>query len=81
VVGVVTLTGVGFKLSYIVTSTAGSMAVAVGTVLPAFLLSRAGVRSASPAGFLPFVVPSSVIAVTSAHLALARSSRQLARRV
>jgi TRAP transporter 4TM/12TM fusion protein len=39
VVGVVTLTGVGFKLSYIVTSTAGSMAVAVGTVLPAFLAS------------------------------------------
>ena len=30
VVGVVTLTGVGFKLSYIVTSTAGSMAAALG---------------------------------------------------
>ena len=39
VVGVVTLTGVGFKLSYIVTSTAGSMAAALGTVLPAWLAS------------------------------------------
>jgi len=39
VVGVVTLTGVGFKLSYIVTSTAASMAGAVGTVLPGFLAS------------------------------------------
>jgi TRAP transporter 4TM/12TM fusion protein len=39
VVGVVTLTGVGFKLSYIVTSTAASMAGAVGTVLPAVLAS------------------------------------------
>ena len=39
VVGVVTLTGVGFKLSYIVTSTAGSMAAVLGTVLPAFLAS------------------------------------------
>jgi TRAP transporter 4TM/12TM fusion protein len=35
VVGVVTLTGVGFKLSYIVTSTAGEMAAWVGTVVPA----------------------------------------------
>ena len=39
VVGVVTLTGVGFKLSYIVTSTAGSMAAALGAVLPAWLAS------------------------------------------
>jgi TRAP transporter 4TM/12TM fusion protein len=39
VVGVVTLTGVGFKLSYIVTSTAGSMAAATSSVLPAMLAS------------------------------------------
>src|SRR3712207_1732549 len=39
VVGVVTLTGVGFKLSYIVTSTAANMAGAFGTVLPAWLAS------------------------------------------
>jgi TRAP transporter 4TM/12TM fusion protein len=34
VVGVVTLTGVGFKLSYIVTSTAADMAAWIGTVVP-----------------------------------------------
>ena len=34
VVGVVTLTGVGFKISYIVTSTAGEMAGYVGALLP-----------------------------------------------
>lgn len=34
VVGVVTLTGVGFKLSYIVTSTAADMAGWIGTVVP-----------------------------------------------
>ena len=37
VVGVVTLTGVGFKFSYIVTSTAASLASAAGALLPAFL--------------------------------------------
>jgi TRAP transporter 4TM/12TM fusion protein len=37
VVGVVTLTGVGFKFSYIVTSTAASMASAAGALLPAIL--------------------------------------------
>jgi TRAP transporter 4TM/12TM fusion protein len=35
IVGVVTLTGVGFKLSYIVTSTAGEMAAWIGTAVPA----------------------------------------------
>ena len=39
VVGVVTLTGVGFKLSYIVTSAAAAMAGAAGSVLPAMLAS------------------------------------------
>jgi TRAP transporter 4TM/12TM fusion protein len=39
VVGVVTLTGVGFKLSYIVTSTAGSLAAGIAAVLPAWLAS------------------------------------------
>jgi TRAP transporter 4TM/12TM fusion protein len=39
VVGVVTLTGVGFKVSYIVTSTAAQMAGSVGTVVPAALLA------------------------------------------
>ncbi|HEX5868650.1 MAG TPA: TRAP transporter permease, partial [Beijerinckiaceae bacterium] len=39
VVGVVTLTGVGFKLSYIVTSAAAAMAGAAGSVLPAALAS------------------------------------------
>ncbi|MBX3574099.1 MAG: TRAP transporter permease [Mesorhizobium sp.] len=34
VVGVVTLTGVGFKVSYIVTSTAAEMATFVGAILP-----------------------------------------------
>ncbi|MBP1843647.1 TRAP transporter 4TM/12TM fusion protein [Rhizobium petrolearium] len=35
IVGVVTLTGVGFKISYIVTSTAAQMATFVGTLVPA----------------------------------------------
>ncbi len=35
IVGVVTLTGVGFKISYIVTSTAAQLATFFGTVLPA----------------------------------------------
>ncbi len=39
VVGVVTLTGVGFKLSYIVTSTAANMATTVSSVVPAMLAS------------------------------------------
>ncbi|CCF18839.1 TRAP transporter, 4TM/12TM fusion protein [Pseudorhizobium banfieldiae] len=34
IVGVVTLTGVGFKISYIVTTTAAQMAAFVGTILP-----------------------------------------------
>jgi TRAP transporter 4TM/12TM fusion protein len=38
VVGVVTLTGVGFKLSYIVTTTAGEMAAWIGTVVPPALI-------------------------------------------
>ncbi len=42
VVGVVTLTGVGFKVSFIVTSTAASMATWASTVLPAFLVSPQG---------------------------------------
>lgn len=37
VVGVVTLTGVGFKISFIVTSTAADMATFVGTFMPASL--------------------------------------------
>ncbi len=37
IVGVVTLTGVGFKISNIVTTSAGSLAAAFGTLLPAFL--------------------------------------------
>ena len=37
VIGVVTLTGVGFKVSFIVTSVAAQMAGWVGSVLPAFL--------------------------------------------
>jgi TRAP transporter 4TM/12TM fusion protein len=35
IVGVVTLTGVGFKISYIVTSTAADMASFIGTIVPA----------------------------------------------
>lgn len=35
IVGVVTLTGVGFKISYIVTSTAAQMATFIGTLVPA----------------------------------------------
>lgn len=35
VVGVVTLTGVGFKISYIVTTTAAEIATFVGTIVPA----------------------------------------------
>ena len=34
VVGVVTLTGVGFKISFIVTSTAADMAAWIGAFLP-----------------------------------------------
>ena len=37
VIGVVTLTGVGFKISYIITSWASAMAAAVSTVIPSFL--------------------------------------------
>jgi TRAP transporter 4TM/12TM fusion protein len=37
IVGVVTLTGVGFKISNIVTTSAGAIAAGIGTVLPAFL--------------------------------------------
>ncbi|MGF7161153.1 TRAP transporter 4TM/12TM fusion protein [Rhodoligotrophos appendicifer] len=39
IVGVVTLTGVGFKISYIVTSTAGDMAQWIGTAMPGGWLS------------------------------------------
>ncbi|MBP2312794.1 TRAP transporter permease [Azospirillum soli] len=42
IVGVVTLTGVGFKISYIVTSTAADMASWVGAVLPAWLADAKG---------------------------------------
>ena len=41
IVGVVTLTGVGFKISYIVTTTAADMSGFVGTLLPAFLFAPA----------------------------------------
>jgi len=41
VVGVVTLTGVGFKLSFIVTSTAATLAAGVGAVIPAALIGSA----------------------------------------
>jgi TRAP transporter 4TM/12TM fusion protein len=39
VIGVVTLTGVGFKISYIITSAAQTLAVGMSTVVPAFLMS------------------------------------------
>lgn len=42
VVGVVTLTGVGFKVSFIVTSTASAMAAWASDVLPVFLVSSSG---------------------------------------
>src|SRR3546814_13674539 len=42
VVGVGTLTGVGFKLSFIVTSTAAEMAGWIGTVVPAAWASPQG---------------------------------------
>jgi TRAP transporter 4TM/12TM fusion protein len=42
VVGVVTLTGVGFKVSFIVTSTASAMAAWASDVLPVFLVSPSG---------------------------------------
>ncbi|WP_207462288.1 TRAP transporter permease [Azospirillum sp. SYSU D00513] len=42
VVGVVTLTGVGFKISFIVTSTAGEMAAWAGGFLPAGLFTPQG---------------------------------------
>jgi len=38
VVGVVTLTGVGFKISFIVTSTAADLANMIGTVLPVWIM-------------------------------------------
>jgi TRAP transporter 4TM/12TM fusion protein len=37
VIGVVTLTGVGFKISYIITTTAQSIATGLATVVPAFV--------------------------------------------
>jgi TRAP transporter 4TM/12TM fusion protein len=42
IVGVVTLTGGGFKISYIVTSTAADFAVWISHWLPAFVASREG---------------------------------------
>lgn len=42
IVGVVTLTGVGFKISYIVTSFATDMAQTVSTFVPAFFASQQG---------------------------------------
>jgi TRAP transporter 4TM/12TM fusion protein len=42
VIGVVTLTGVGFKISYIITSAAQSIAVGLGTVIPAYMASTQG---------------------------------------
>ncbi len=42
VVGVVTLTGVGFKISFIVTSTAGDLAAWAGAVLPAGWFTQQG---------------------------------------
>ena len=42
VVGVVTLTGVGFKVSFIVTSVAGQLAGWAGSVLPVFLADPKG---------------------------------------
>ena len=42
IVGIVTLTGVGFKLSDIVTSFAAQMASQVGNVLPAFIFDQVG---------------------------------------
>jgi TRAP transporter 4TM/12TM fusion protein len=42
IVGVVTLTGVGFKLADIVTAAAGYLASQLGTILPAILFSQVG---------------------------------------
>ena len=42
IVGVVTLTGIGFKLSDIITSAAAGMAGGVGTLLPGWLFSAPG---------------------------------------
>ena len=42
IVGVVTLTGIGFKLSDIITNAAAVMAGGVGTILPAFLFDGVG---------------------------------------
>jgi TRAP transporter 4TM/12TM fusion protein len=42
VIGVVTLTGVGFKISYIITSAAQSIAAGLGTVIPAYMASAQG---------------------------------------
>ena len=42
IVGVVTLTGVGFKVAYIVTQTAGEIAGALGHVIPAWLADPKG---------------------------------------
>jgi TRAP-type uncharacterized transport system fused permease subunit len=42
VIGVVTLTGVGFKLSSIITGAAQAVSGGVGTLLPAALVSQAG---------------------------------------
>ena len=39
VIGVVTLTGVGFKISYIITTAAQTLAGGMSTVVPAFLMS------------------------------------------
>ncbi len=42
VIGVVTLTGVGFKLSFVVTQTASDMASVIQAFVPAWLMTQAG---------------------------------------
>ena len=42
VIGVVTLTGVGFKISYIITSSAQAIADGLGTFIPAYIASPQG---------------------------------------
>ena len=43
VIGVVTLTGVGFKVSFIITSAAQSIAMGLSTFVPTFLASQQGI--------------------------------------
>ena len=82
IVGIVTLTGVGFKLSDIITTSAGNLAAVLGQVVPAMLFSQAAMTLFFTLVLTAFVclllgcgvptTPTYIIMVTIAQPALAK---------